>query len=296
MTSESTEAVRHPVAQVAPEECRVLAIIVAYNSVIALSRCLSSLDGQARRVDAVLVIDNSDPHPLDLSGFDLEIMNRITVVPAGENLGPAGGFALGIAWFFEDGGFTHAWLMDDDTYPSQSALRELIDKSCSIRRGSAIFPVGVFEPTGATTSDPDWGGVLIDRLAVQLAGLPSAELFWWAEDTEYLQHRMPRKGVLVERAEGAKVPYSHVRRVGGRSSWKYYYEVRNTIWYRLRVQRGSKLHKLPRSLSRLFGAALRDEPRLTNVRFAVLGFHHGLTGQLGAQVRPPVRSTQNEAS
>ena len=86
-----------PVTRLDPDDCRVLAIIVAYNSPDALTRCLRSLDSQTRPVDAVLVIDNSEPTPLDLSGLDLPLMTRTEVIPAGSNLGPAGGFALGLA-------------------------------------------------------------------------------------------------------------------------------------------------------------------------------------------------------
>ena len=41
----------------ASDECRVLAIIVAYNSPQALERCLRSLDAETRRVDGVLVVE-----------------------------------------------------------------------------------------------------------------------------------------------------------------------------------------------------------------------------------------------
>lgn len=276
-----------PVTRLDPEQCRVLAVIVAYNSPKALARCLRSLDGQTRPVDAVLVIDNSEPSPLDVSHLALPIMSRTTIVPAGGNLGPAGGFALGLGWFQEDGRYTHAWLMDDDTYPEDRALEILLETSSRVRRGAAIFPSAVYEATGVAMNYPGWSGVLIDRLAVQLAGLPMAELFWWAEDTEYLQHRLPRKGVLVARADEARVLYDLVRRVGGRPAWKYYYEVRNMIWFRVGEQRGSEGHKLPRTLVRLLGSAVLSEGRSDKVRMYARGFADGVRGRLGSQVRPP---------
>lgn len=267
---------------------RVLAIVVAYNSPTALDRCLYALDAQTRPVDGVLVVDNSEPVPADITDLGASIAERVRVVRAGSNTGPAGGFALGLATFMEDGGYSHAWLMDDDCYPEPSALSLIIDAAAGVRSGSVVFPSAVYEATGIAMNYPGWSGVLIDRVAVRLAGLPRTEMFWWAEDTEYLQFRLPRKGVIVVRAPEARVLYDLIRRVGGRPAWKYYYEVRNTLWFRLSVQRGSEMWKLPRTLIGLFVSALRGrEARGEKLWMFAKGVGHGLLGRLGSQVRPP---------
>ena len=41
---------------------------------------------------------------------------------------------------------------------------------------------------------PSWCGFVVARQIVEAVGLPMAELFWWAEDTEYLQWRIPEAG------------------------------------------------------------------------------------------------------
>lgn len=269
-------------------EPRVQAVIVAYNSPDAISRCLRSLDAQTHPVDAVLIVDNSDREPVVLDGLTLDIVARTAVLVAGENLGPAGGFALGLATFHEAGDFTHAWLMDDDCYPDPSALELLVEAARAGRPGSVLFPSAVYEATGVAMNYPGWSGVLIDRLAVRLAGLPRAEMFWWAEDTEYLQFRLPRKGVQVVRVDEARVLYDLIRRVGGRPAWKYYYEVRNMLWFRLAIQRGSEAWKLPRTLVGLLGSAITSkEDRGEKVRLYAKGVAHGLMGRLGREVRPP---------
>lgn len=271
----------------APVRHRVLAIIVAYNSPIALERCLRTLDAQTRRVEGVLIIDNSEPMPADLSGLEVGIVARTKVLRAGSNTGPAGGFALGLATFMEDGGFTHAWLMDDDCYPEPTALGIVLDAAGGVRPGSVVFPSAVYEATGVAMNYPGWSGVLIDRLAVRLAGLPRAEMFWWAEDTEYLQFRLPHKGVIVVRAPEARVLYDLIRRVGGRPAWKYYYEVRNMIWFRMSIQRGSEAWKLPRTLVGLLGSALTSDGRVEKTKMYAKGIAHGVMGRLGNQVKPP---------
>lgn len=266
---------------------RVLAIIVAYNSPQALERCLRSLDAQTRRVDGVLVVDNSEPVPADISGIDVDITKQTRVLAAGSNMGPAGGFALGLATFMEEGDFSHAWLMDDDCYPDPTALQIVVDAAEAVRPGSVVFPSAVYEATGVAMNYPGWSGVLIDRMAVRLAGLPRAEMFWWAEDTEYLQFRLPHKGVIVVRAPEARVLYDLIRRVGGRPAWKYYYEVRNMIWFRLAVQRGSEAWKLPRTVFGLLGSAIVSEGRGEKLSMYGKGLAHGLMGRLGNQVKPP---------
>lgn len=268
------------------DEYEVLAVIVAYNSSAALERCLRSLDTQTYPVSGVIVIDNSEPRPLDLSELEISIMERTQIVPMGENLGPAGGFAFGLAWFQEAAIFTHAWLMDDDCYPEADALGILLNTAAKTRRGSAVFPSAVYEATGVAMNYPGWSGVLLDRLAVRLAGLPIAELFWWAEDTEYLQHRLPRKGVVVVREDRARVLYDLIRRVGGRPPWKYYYEVRNTVWMHLATYRGSRIHRLPRPLIRMFGAALLSEGRRKKLHMYGRGVIDGTFNRLGRQVIP----------
>lgn len=272
------------------EGARVLAVVVAYNSPNALRRCVESLGSQTRPVDAILIVDNSEPTPVNVDVCESDIVARTTVLRAGSNLGPAGGFALGLATFLEEGGYSHAWLMDDDCYPEPTALALLLDSVADTRPGCVLFPSAVYEATGVTMNYPGWSGVLIDRLAVQMAGLPLAELFWWAEDTEYLQFRLPRKGVTVLRVPEARVLYDLIRRVGGRPAWKYYYEVRNMLWFRLRIQRGSEAWKLPRTLLGLFGSAITSrEGRWEKLAMYSQGVMHGLIGRLGTEVRPPVQ-------
>lgn len=269
---------------------RVLAIIVAFNQPDALRRCLTSLNSQERVPDGVLVVDNSEPLPIEVEGAPREILKRTRVVRTGRNSGPAGGFAFGLGMFQEEGEWTHAWLMDDDSYPDPSALEVLLDNARELSPGCLILPKAINENTGLETVHPGWVGILVDRLAVRLGGLPRAELFWWAEDTEYLQFRLPRRGVKVGHATDARVLYDLVRRTGGRAPWKYYYETRNTIYYRLYIQRsGLKgIGKLCRSLVRLFGSAAAGPQRWQKLRMYFRGAGDGLSGRLGHQVRPPV--------
>lgn len=263
----------------------VLVIITAFNAPEALKRCLNALNSQTRLPDGVLVVDNSQPLAADLTGVDERIAGRTRLVPTGENLGPAGGFALGLALFQQEGQWTHAWVMDDDCYPDHEALDHLLHVAAGLRPGHAIQPLAVNEETNTGSIHPGWTGVLLDRTAVALGGLPRPEFFWWAEDTEYLQHRLPMKGVVVARAEEARVLYDMVRRPGGRPPWKYYYEVRNLIYYRLYLRKRGRL-RMARQVARLFGSAITSSRRAQSVRMCWRGLLDGVGGRLGIRVVP----------
>lgn len=270
----------------------VLAIVVAYNQQEVLERCLDALEAQERPVDGVLIVDNSEPVPASVAQKGRSIEARVRLLRSGANLGPAGGFALGIAMFQEEDEWTHAWLMDDDSYPHPEALGNLLRRASRVRPGSIVFPVAVNEDTGAITSHPGWGHApLIDRLAVRLGGLPRSDLFWWVEDTEYLQNRLPKAGVLTVHASDARIDYGQPRRAHVKPAWKYYYEVRNTVWYRLYIQRAGLIHlaKLVRSVAKLAASAVSSGDRLANARMFTHGLLDGARGRLGATVRPPTR-------
>lgn len=275
---------------------RVLAVITSYNSPQALRRCLTCLAEQTTRPDGVLVVDNSQPHAVEIANSDAEfIKSRVRVLRPGSNLGPAGGFALGLSTFLEEGNWTHAWVMDDDSYPDNHALERLLQRAAQMPNGSLVFPTSINELTGVAENNPGWSGLLLDRAAVEIGGVPRADFFWWAEDTEYLQHRLPRVGVKVARAEGAEVRYDMIRRTGGRPPWKFYYEVRNSIYYRLFIQgaTGRRLFKLARTLSRLHILALVGPNRLQKVAMFYRGLADGVTKRLGVTVVPPIAKTES---
>jgi hypothetical protein len=93
--------------------------------------------------------------------------------------------------------------------------------------------------TGETIRGNGWWGALIPRAVVERVGVPNAELFWWTEDAEYLQWRIPQAGFEVV---WTKAPISEVSRGrpdATKPAWKYYYEARNQVFHRLHVQRPS---------------------------------------------------------
>jgi GT2 family glycosyltransferase len=221
---------------VVPDQAAVTAIVVTHNSLAAVTRCLDAVAAQTHAPARVLVIDNaSDAEVPD--GLPLDP----TVIRLPENLGPAGGFARGLRAFL-DGPGDYAWLMDDDCFPFADGL----DQQLAVASENSVVLATVVDD-GEVVRGHGWWGALIPRVIVERVGLPREDFFWWTEDTEYLQWRIPRSGGSVTWTEAPVMEISRGRRDASKPVWKYYYESRNQVYFRLWVQRTDRRPK-PRHL------------------------------------------------
>jgi GT2 family glycosyltransferase len=157
----------------------------------------------------------------------------------------------------------------------------------------------VDDQTHAETNTHGWCAVLLQRNVIETVGLPDAELFWWTEDTEYLQWRIPRSRFRVVRAPDAMVRVSRSRDDTEKPAWKYYYEARNQTYYRLHTQRVATPRPRPhhlrlrvrawralRSLVRLTARVFTRESRDRGAKLAMIGrgTWDGVRGRLGVTV------------
>ena len=94
------------------------------------------------------------------------------------------------------------------------------------------------KPGGVRGFPPSWNGPLFDAAVVREVGVPRADLFFWAEDTSPLA-RLREAGHRRTHVPGAEVMHLNpgARRRGQARNWQLYYEVRNTLEYRLRIRR-----------------------------------------------------------
>src|SRR5205823_1041867 len=137
------------------------------------------------------------------------------------------GYAAGLADFLS-GTASFAWLMDDDCQPAPDALERQLEAMGG--RPQAVLAMMVDDNTHAETNTHGWCAVLLDRKVVETVGVPNADLFWWTEDTEYLQWRIPRAGFTTIRARDAIVRVGRSRDDQAKPAWKYYYEARNQTY------------------------------------------------------------------
>jgi rhamnopyranosyl-N-acetylglucosaminyl-diphospho-decaprenol beta-1,3/1,4-galactofuranosyltransferase len=261
----------------------VLAIVLTHNAPRALTRCLDAIVGQTRPPDALVVVDNASSPAAAVP--DASAVRERLVIRMEENLGPAGGHARGLAELLARTE-SYAWVMDDDCVPAPECLERLLAAAAAADTPGLVFPNWIDGATGEVANYPAWCGFLIPREIVAAVGLPREDFFWWAEDTEYLRWRIPEAGYAVMREPRAEVLHARVRITDSKPAWKVYYEVRNSVYYRLFVQRRKpkRFLRLARTLLRTLGRVLREDDRRRKLRLYGRGIVDGLTKRLGRTV------------
>lgn len=192
----------------------VAAVVVTYNNLEGLKRCIESVCHQSLLPDIVIVVNNSSTDGTSewLNDIDSVIQLRQ------ENSGSAGGQYTGIKWAYNHG-YDFIWCLEDDIWPESDCLKKLISFSeqrkyrfsalASLRKysnndmpvlseyisfnfnnirhskryiristGDISLPV---VPIRVATFE----GLLISRVAVTLSGFPDKSFFLWYDDFEY---------------------------------------------------------------------------------------------------------------
>lgn len=286
-TEASVSTLRSACRTVHPDNPKVCAIILTFNRLLSLQRCLAALERQIRPPNLVLVVDN---HGSDGTTEYMESLIRndpsLTVIRTPENSGSAGGFAVGMAWAVRKG-YDYLWNMDDDCLPAPDCL-DVLMRQMNGYQDTIVFPQNRDE-FDHTSNYPSWRGVLIPGEVVKMAGVPREELFWGNEDTEYLQWRLPQKyGVKLVRASDATVSYSRFT-AKKKDAWKFYYWGRNRVYYRIWVQ-GLTLVRFRKMVATIVKLWLRivfwEDKKLKKSSYLLLGIYHGCRGRLGRVIDP----------
>jgi GT2 family glycosyltransferase len=257
---------------------QIVAMVLSHNAPQSLNRCLAAIGAQKTRPAEVVVIDSASDPPVDVATLP-PAGAPIRIIRSDTNVGPAGGWALGLRDFVASA-YTHAWLMDDDIVAEPDSLHALWTAAEESTTISLWVPVSI-QPDGSVGTYGSWCGILIDRRIVEAVGLPIEELFWWAEDTEYCHWRIPRAGFPRRVIDDAVVRHDCIRQGGDVPTWKYYYEARNMLWYHLHIMR--KVGRYPRNVAMLVGRAIFKQRthRLECFRAIGKGLHDGARGRLG---------------
>jgi rhamnopyranosyl-N-acetylglucosaminyl-diphospho-decaprenol beta-1,3/1,4-galactofuranosyltransferase len=273
-------------------ERRIMAVVLTHNAPESLDRCLRAIAAQTVPPEAVLVVDNASRPPVPAGALDVVSPAVRRLVRSDVNTGPAGGYHQGLGLFL-DSGYRHAWVLDDDMRPNPWCLERLWAVAGQEPETAFVFPVSR-EHGGDYGIWPSWCGLLVSSTIVAEVGLPMEELFWWAEDTEYLQWRIPEAGYPRQVVDGALVEHDAIRQGDGVPLWKYYYEARNMLYVNMHLKR--RVGHYPRNLSKLLArAVLREEHgRLRRLAVIARGLVDGALGRLG--IRYPVEPMRERAT
>lgn len=242
---------------------KIIAVIVTYNRLALLKKCVEAVRVQTRKPDEIIVINNG-------STDDTEswLSSQNVIIYTQENNGGAGGFSYGVEM-----AYIHRadwiWLMDDDTIAQNNALKELIKAHDKLeyRHEEVGFLSSIVHWTDGTlhelnrtyelkdkrklaklTFDNDaimpliqWGtfvSMFLSAKAVEKVGLPIKDFFIWCDDAEYSRRIISSglAGFLVENSIVVhETPTNHqssVLKDPQSSIWKYNYGLRNELFTR----------------------------------------------------------------
>lgn len=107
---------------------KIIAVVVTYNRKELLKENLNALLNQSYKDFDILLIDNASTDGTKEYVKEEIENNKVTYINTGKNLGGAGGFNFGVKEAIERG-YNYAWLMDDDTIPTKTALESLVNKT-----------------------------------------------------------------------------------------------------------------------------------------------------------------------
>lgn len=227
---------------------KVIAVVVTYNRQKLLAECITALRNQTRRIDKILVINNGSSDNTESwlrQQQDIEFFTQ-------NNIGSGGGFNTGIKLAYEKG-YDWIWLMDDDGYPKEDALENLLEgadeklclRNCAVinkeDRNSFVWKTGnysgldqVNEQIIQNSAHP-FNGTLLHKKIIEKVGFPKKELFIWGDETEYYQRIINKYKIPFYTKTNSihyhpASAYSYKKDWDYNSNWKMYFYVRNRFY------------------------------------------------------------------
>jgi GT2 family glycosyltransferase len=226
---------------------KVCAVVVTYNRVKLLEKCISSLKNQTRKIERIIVVNNGST---DGTLNWLEKQSEVEVINQ-ENIGGAGGFHTGIKGAL-DKPCDWIWVMDDDVAPDKNCLIEQLkyqnysecihptkklengenycwEHSMDLASGSRTVLPNISFKNGKEivyTNVACFEGMLISRRIVEIIGLPDVKYFICEDDTLY-----GFKASLYTNVSyiSSAVIYKLIP-LGIQAPWKNFYMLRNKFY------------------------------------------------------------------
>lgn len=186
----------------------VSAVIVTYNRKKELLRCISAVKNQSYKIDYIIVVNNASSDDT-AEAVKEQFGDSVILINLSSNTGGSGGFYTGLKYTHENLHTDLYWLMDDDGYPEQNCLKQLVLES---DKYDYIMPVSIDIENHEKLSWPvrkrnkiktdaalelrnSWGkimdyvtpfnGVLLSQKCVKSVGYINKDFFIWGDDYEH---------------------------------------------------------------------------------------------------------------
>jgi rhamnopyranosyl-N-acetylglucosaminyl-diphospho-decaprenol beta-1,3/1,4-galactofuranosyltransferase len=294
---------------------QVFAVVVTYNRRNLLEKCINALLMQTATLCCILVINNAstdDTHDwIQTSGLTQH--PRFAYRLESENLGGAGGFAVGMQTALEMGA-DWVWMMDDDAEPDVYALEQLlkvatetgnVHGSLAVSGANTAWRIHLLGnsseqvverakdiPAYAQVAFLPFLGFMIHRHLIDKVGLPDADFFIAADDAEYCS-RIQQSGAKIIIVGTSRINHpksdSYLVKIFWRQflclrllPWKRYYDTRNRILIAKKYY-GYRLwtETLPGSFIRLIATLVYEPGKMAQLYAFFVGLFDGLIGLKG---------------
>lgn len=231
-------------------------VIVTYNRAGLLRECVAHAAGQTVRPESIIIVDNASTD--DTKAYLQSICREegMDVISLPQNIGGAGGFAVGMGHALAKN-VSCVLMIDDDAILAEDYMEKILAAKKKYSQYKAF--AGVVETEGEidpfhrrnvskpglmpqnvrlekykqdyfTCDSASFCGMVVDTELVRQIGLPHLEYFIYFDDTEYSLRICRYSKFLV--VVGAKL--NHKRKAEmpvypRRYGWKDYYAVRNRL-------------------------------------------------------------------
>lgn len=198
---------------------KIIAVVVTYNRINCLKKCLQCLENQSFPLSNIVVINNNSDD--GTTEYLSKLKSKTYAIKnLSKNVGGAGGFSIGTEYAFENTDSEYFWVMDDDTYPTKYALEKLVAIIEQKKDNFGFLSSNIQYDDGGGANCPqasdDWNeyideslikldtasfvSLLYSRNTVNKVGLPIGQMFIWGDDFEYtsrINNRLGKESFFV---------------------------------------------------------------------------------------------------
>lgn len=217
----------------------IAAVVVTYNRLNMLQKCLSAIKNQTVGCDIIIINNNSSDGTEEWVKENIISESGIIYRNTHQNIGGSGGFNTGMRIAVEKG-YEYVWIMDDDCIPCLDALETLIKAGEIIGRGnfgylssvvlwkdgteckmnrqkikktyynySHLLKHGIIQVEQST-----FVSLLFSSEVIKNVGLPVKEFFIWGDDIEYTRRIAVRNGIPSFMVCGSQVVHEMAKNNG----------------------------------------------------------------------------------
>lgn len=280
---------------------KVSCVIVTYNRINTLKKCLECIFDQTYALDQIIVVNNNSSDGTKEYLEFLKNSNRnLVLIHLKENIGGSGGFYEGVKYAYEQNA-DFIWGMDDDAFAKVDALENLVkfykEKNTTCCLWSNCNKEK-FEGEFKEVSAWMFVGFFLPKEIVSKVGFPRKDFFIYFDDHEY-SNRIINNGYKIYKVKNSIIDHNDkptkdlkILSVGKKKiqiifppkqGWRVYYIVRNRILC-YRDNRLALFKVLFGPILRYFFKILFSNPK--NLKYFFMALQDGICGKAGKRISP----------